>query len=227
MQGNSNQLKTSLIHYGTMLLGVAILSFGLFNVHSQSQITEGGVLGMTLLLHHWLGITPGISGLVMDITCYLIGFRMLGKAFLKNAIFSSIGFSVCYNLYEAYGYVLPNLGNRPLLAAVIGGIFVGIGVGLVVREGGASGGDDALAMVIAKTARCRISKAYFLTDFVVLMLSLSYIPFKNILCSLVTVTLSSFLIDKLQKPTAFFETKQSSAEESESEQPKEPPEASA
>lgn len=206
MQTKSQQLKQSFLHYGTMLLGVAILAFGLFNVHSQSKITEGGVLGMTLLLHHWLGITPGISGLVMDITCYFIGFRMLGKAFLKNAIFSSIGFSVCYNLYEAYGYVLPNLGGQPLLAAVVGGLFVGIGVGLVVREGGASGGDDALAMIIAKNARCRISKAYFLTDFVVLMLSLSYIPFKNILCSLVTVTISSFLIDKLQKPAAFAET---------------------
>ena len=143
---------------------------------------------------------------------------MLGKAFLKNAIFSSIGFSVCYNLYEAYGYVLPNLGGQPLLAAVVGGLFVGIGVGLVVREGGASGGDDALAMIIAKNARCRISKAYFLTDFVVLMLSLSYIPLKNILCSLVTVTISSFLIDKLQKPAAFAETASSNKDGAEQEE---------
>lgn len=219
MHFQPQHLKKAFFHYGTLFLGVAVLSFGLFNVHSQSQITEGGVLGMTLLLHHWFGITPGISGLVMDVTCYLIGFRLLGKAFLKNAIFSSIGFSLCYNLYEAHGYVLPNLGGTPLFAAVVGGIFVGVGVGLVVREGGASGGDDALALIIAKTARCRISKAYFLTDFVVLLLSLSYIPFKNILCSLVTVSISSFLIDKLQKPAAFAQAGADAYPEEESDTP--------
>lgn len=197
IQNRVNGLK----HYGIMLLGVAILSFGLFNIHSQSKITEGGVLGMTLLLHHWLGITPGISGLCMDILCYAIGYKMLGKQFLKNALFSSVGFSVCYNLYESFGYVVPDLSSRPLIAAIVGGLFVGVGVGLVVREGGASGGDDALAMIIAKITKCRISKAYFATDFVVLALSVSYIPLKNILFSLITVTLSSFVIDKLQPKT--------------------------
>ena len=94
--------------------------------------------------------------------------------------------------------MLPDLSPYPIGAALAGGVFVGIGVGLVVREGGASGGDDALALIISKLARCKISRAYFITDFTVLMLSLSYIPVKNILCSLITVTLSSFLIEKVQ-----------------------------
>lgn len=49
--------------YCLLLLGAAILSFGLYNIHSQSSITEGGILGMTLFLKHWLGISPGITGL--------------------------------------------------------------------------------------------------------------------------------------------------------------------
>ena len=87
----------------------------------------------------------------------------------------------------------------PLLAALVGSLFVGLGVGLVVREGGASGGDDALALIISKLTGCRISLAYFATDFVVLCLSLSYIPLKRIVFSLITVTLSSFLIELVQK----------------------------
>ena len=43
--------KDTILHYGSMLLGAAVLSFGLFNVHSQSKITEGGILGLTLFLH--------------------------------------------------------------------------------------------------------------------------------------------------------------------------------
>lgn len=56
--------KETLTRYAVLLLGAAILSFGLFNVHSQSGVTEGGVLGTTLLLHHWFGISPGVSELI-------------------------------------------------------------------------------------------------------------------------------------------------------------------
>ena len=185
-------------HYALLLLGVAILAFGLFNIHSRTQITEGGVLGATLLLQHWFGISPGISGFLMDAACYLVGLKLLGKAFLKNALFASAGFSLSYHVFERAGYLLPDLTEFPLLAALLGGLFVGVGVGIVVREGGASGGDDALALILSKLTKCRISRAYFATDFVILMLSLSYIPAKRILYSLLTVTLSSFLIDLVQ-----------------------------
>ena len=183
--------------YAQLLLGAAILAFGLFNVHQQSRITEGGVLGATLLLYHWLGISPSISGVIMDVSCYLLGIKYLGKSFLRYSLVASIGFSAFYALFSRLGYLLPSMAHLPLLAAVIGGLFVGIGVGLVVRVGGAAGGDDALALVIAKLFRWPVSRAYLFTDLVVLTLSLSYIPVANIACSLLTVTLSSFIIGKI------------------------------
>lgn len=192
--------RGALVHYGRMLLGVAILSFGLFHIHDRSKITEGGVLGMMLFLQHWTGLSPSITGPVMDVVCYALGYRFLGKGFLKNALFSSFGFAVCYRIWESVGYQMPDLSAYPLVSALAGGLFVGVGVGLVVREGGASGGDDALAMVLSRFLKCPIERAYFATDFTVLMLSLTYIPFQNILYSLVTVTLSSFVIGRMQKP---------------------------
>lgn len=192
----NKQLNTR--HYALLFIGAAILSFGLFNVHSQSGTTEGGVLGMTLLLDHWFNISPSVSGIIMDFTCYFIGWRVLGNSFLKNAMFASCCFSLSYRAWENIGYILPSFADTPLVAAILGAVLVGIGVGIVVKEGGASGGDDALALVISKLAKCRISKAYLATDLTVLCLSLSYIPFGRIAYSLVTVTLSSFIIDKIQ-----------------------------
>ena len=78
---------------------------------------------------------------------------------------------------------------------LLGGVFVGVGVGLIVRQGGSSGGDDALALVIHKLTGWRLSRAYLFTDLTVLFASLSYIPFRRIAFSLVTVTVSSLLID--------------------------------
>ena len=182
-----------------LLCGAAILSFGLFNVHSQSRITEGGVLGMTLLLQHWFGITPAISEAVLDVICYLLGIKYLGRSFLRCALTATGGFACFYALHERVGYVLPYMGDRPLLAAVVGALFVGVGVGLVVRAGGASGGDDALALVIHKLTGWRLSRAYLFTDLTVLFASLSYIPFRRIAFSLVTVTVSSLLIDFIKE----------------------------
>ena len=190
--------KVNIKHYALLLLGAGILSFGLFNVHSQSNITEGGVLGMTLLLNHWFNISPSVSGIVMDFTCYFIGWRVLGNSFLKNAMFASCCFSLSYRVWESIGYILPSFADKPLAAAVLGAVFVGVGVGIVVKKGGASGGDDALALVISKLANCRIARAYLITDLTVLTLSLSYIPFGKIAFSLITVTLSSFIIDRIQ-----------------------------
>ena len=83
-------------------------------------------------------------------------------------------------------------------AALLGGVFVGIGVGIIVRQGGSSGGDDALALVIHQLTGWKLARSYLFTDLVVLGASLSYIPARRIAFSLVTVTVSSLLIDWVQ-----------------------------
>ena len=198
MSSPREKAKSLLYTYGIILLGSAILSFGLYNIHERTQVTEGGVLGMTLFLQHWLGLSPAITSPVMDIACYLLAWRFLGNSFARYAVTASLAFAVFHGLWEQFPPLLPNLSAYPVVAAIAGALFVGIGVGLVVREGGASGGDDALALIIAKVARCRISIAYLATDLTVLLLSLSYIPIRRIAWSLLTVTLSSFLIDQVQ-----------------------------
>lgn len=190
-------MKRKLSDWMMLAAGAAILAFGLFNVHAQSCITEGGVLGMTLLLRHWLGITPAISEVVLDVLCYGLGLKFLGRDFLKKAIVATGCYAVFYAVNEKIGYVLPDMSAQPLLAALVGGLFVGAGVGLVVRAGGAAGGDDALALVISKVFRVGVARAYLITDTIVLLLSLSYIPIGKIACSLITVTLSSFIIGKI------------------------------
>ena len=67
-----------------IVIGMAIASFGLHNIHQRTGITEGGVLGMILLLHHWFGIPAAIASPVLDLICYFAAFRLLGKRLSKN-----------------------------------------------------------------------------------------------------------------------------------------------
>ena len=57
--------------YVRLILGGMILSFGLYNVHSFANVTEGGVLGATLLLQEWFKLSPAISNFVLNLFCYL------------------------------------------------------------------------------------------------------------------------------------------------------------
>lgn len=194
MPALKGQKRDAVWEYSLIILGSAIASFGIYNVHRQSGVTEGGVIGLVLLLDHWLGISPAISTPILDGVCYLIGFSLLGRKFLKNSIIATISISIFYSIYEYFGPILPSFANQPLIAAVLGGIFVGVGVGLVVRAGAAMGGDDALALVLSHRFKIRIARAYLFSDWAVLLISLSYIPLGRIVYSLVTVTISSLLV---------------------------------
>lgn len=180
------------------LLGSAILAFGLYNIHSLSGVTEGGVLGLTLLLKNWLDISPSVSGLILNSVCYILGWRSLGRSFVAYSIISSGGFSLVYKICELFPPLFPRIADMPLVASLVGALFVGVGSGICVRVGGAPSGDDALAMSLSRLARVKIQWIYLASDLIVLLLSLSYIPLKRIVYSLLTVIISGQIIGLIQ-----------------------------
>ncbi len=177
------------------LLGSGVQAFGLYNIHAVSGVTEGGILGLSLLLWQWFGLSPALSSLVINGLCYLFGFFVLGKSFILYSAVSGLGFSAIYRLLELRPVIYPAIAHMPFLAAVLGALFIGLGVGLCVRVGAAPGGDDALAMSVNKLTGMRIKWFYLISDSIVLGLSLSYIPLQRIMWSLLTVVLSGQIID--------------------------------
>lgn len=177
----------------------AFQAFGIYHVHNLADVTEGGVLGLTLLLEHWLHISPAITGAILNGACYLLGWRMLGKAFIGYSLFAAAGFSLGYGLFEQFPPLWPALSGMPLAAAILGALFIGIGAGLCIRAGGATTGDDALAMSLSHVTKIPIQHLYLVSDLTVLLLSLTYIPPGKILYSLLTVVLSGQIIGLLQK----------------------------
>ena len=179
-------------------LSSAFQAFGMYNIHALSEITEGGVLGATLLLEHWFSVSPAISGFVLNAACYFLGWRALGKGFIGYSLIAAAGFSAAYGLCEQFPPLWPEIAAHPLLAAIVGALFIGIGAGLCVRAGGATCGDDALAMSLSYSMKLPIQRIYLISDLTVLGLSLSYIPVTKIAYSLLTVVLSGQIIGLLQ-----------------------------
>lgn len=182
----------------TAFLSSAFQAFGIYNVHAMADVTEGGVLGATLLLDHWFGISPALSSFVLNAACFLLGLKILGKSFIACSFIAALGYSAGYFVCEQFPPLWPEIAGYPLLAAILGAVFIGIGAGLCVRAGGATTGDDALAMSISHVTRFPIQNIYLISDLTVLLLSLSYIPLKRIAYSLLTVILSGQIIGLIQ-----------------------------
>ena len=180
-------------------LSSAFQAFTIYNIHSVSNVTEGGVLGLTLLLEYWLHISPAISSFVISTACFLLGWKILGREFILYSLMAVCGYSAGYAICEQFPPLWPWLADFPLLAAVWGAVFLSIGVGLTVRAGGATTGDDALAMSISHLTGFPIQNIYLVSDLTVLLLSLSYIPLRRIAYSLLTVILSGQIIGWVQR----------------------------
>ena len=185
------------------VLGGIILSFGLYNIHSVADITEGGTLGLTLLFEYLFDISPAVSGFVMNAVCYILGIKTFGKRFVVFSAISAMAFSLSYNYFEMFPPVWENIFLYPFVASVVGAIFVGVGAGICVAVGGAPSGDDALAMSLSKITEVDIKWIYLVSDVTVLLLSLMYIPFNRIIFSLITVILSGQIIGYIQRLNFF------------------------
>ncbi len=180
-------------------LASALQAFGMYNIHALSGVTEGGIFGLVLLLDHWFRISPAISSLVLNVLCYGLGWKVLGKEFIGYSVVAACGYSAAYAICELFPPLWPQIADMPLVAALAGAAFIGIGAGLCVRVGGATSGDDALAMSIRSLTGLGVEKVYLFSDMTVLLLSLTYIPLERIAYSLLTVVLSGQIIGWMQR----------------------------
>lgn len=177
-----------------IILGSCILAFGSFNFNYQNNVTEGGVLGLLLLIKNIFDISPSITAIVIDLSLFALGAKFFGKQFLYLSVFASLLFSTWYKVWESIGFIVPNLNNNMLLASILAGLGVGLGIGIIVRAGGAAGGDDVIALVGSKITPLKLNHVYMITDLIVLLLSLTYLNFEQIFFSIIAVTISGKII---------------------------------
>ena len=186
--------RTKLKRIILILLGSLILSFGIYNLNYQNNITEGGVLGVLLLLKNLFDIEPSVANLIIDMSLLIIAYKFFGRQFLTHSIIATLSFSIFYKIFESIGPLIPVLQSK-FIVTILSGLFVGVGVGIIVSNGAAAGGDDALAMVISKVTSMTIGNVYMVGDITVLILSLTYLSVYDIFWSLIAVNISGITID--------------------------------
>jgi uncharacterized membrane-anchored protein YitT (DUF2179 family) len=139
--------KSSILRRGFFLfIGAALMAVGLEIFLVPNRIIDGGITGISIILSYLTHIQVGIFLTLLNIPFLFIGYKMIGKTFALSTLFAilvmSIGTWLLHPVHE--------LTNDPLLAAVFGGIILGIGVGMVIRFGGSLDGTEIIAILVSK-----------------------------------------------------------------------------
>ncbi|MVP00016.1 YitT family protein [Paenibacillus lutrae] len=192
-------ILASFKHFLPIALGTAIFAFGVHYFVIPNELMEGGVTGVSLLLHYALGLPPSITTLVLNVPLFYLGWRSFGSKAMVYTIFGSLSVSFFLWVMEVMigkGWLVPFITKQDyLLAALYAGFTIGLGLGIVFRFGGTTGGSDILAQLGNKWKGWSVGQMILLIDLIVIGTSLLYIPKEKILYSLVSVFIGSKMID--------------------------------
>ncbi|PYI53484.1 hypothetical protein DLM86_17085 [Paenibacillus flagellatus] len=129
-----------------IFLGAALVSVGLEIFLVPNHIIDGGVVGISIISQHLTGLPLGLFLTVINLPFLYIGYKQIGKTFALSTLYGVIVMSVGTALLHPVAPITID----PLLAAVFGGIILGIGVGMVIRTGGSLDGTEIVAILLNK-----------------------------------------------------------------------------
>ncbi|MCM3122180.1 YitT family protein [Mesobacillus sp. AQ2] len=182
-----------------ILLGSAIFSFGLVHFNMQNNLAEGGFTGITLLLYFVFGWSPSITNLLLNLPLFFLGWKLLGRSVFIYTIIGTVGVSIFLGIFQKYQIDMP-LYEDLFLAALFAGVFIGIGLGIIFRYGGTTGGVDIIARLAQKYFGWTMGRTMFMFDFGVITLSLiTYLDYREAMYTLVVVFVGARVIDFMQE----------------------------
>lgn len=165
-------------------LGVAMYTFGFVKFNMANALAEGGVAGVTLIIHALYKIDPAYTSLILNIPLFIMGARVLGRKSLALTIYGTVLLSFFIWFWQQVPVKIV-LQNDMMLVAVVAGLFAGAGSGLVFRYSATTGGTDIIGRVIEEKFGFKLGQTLLFVDALVLTASLVYIDLQHMLYTLV------------------------------------------
>ncbi|WP_110112211.1 YitT family protein [Bacillus sp. CGMCC 1.16541] len=129
-----------------IFIGAIFMAVGLEVFLVPNQVIDGGIVGISIILAHLTDVKLGIYIFVFNLPFFFIGYKQIGKTFAISTLFAVSVLSMATLLFHS----IPAFTTDTLLAAVFGGMVLGVGVGLVIRYGGSLDGTEILAILFNK-----------------------------------------------------------------------------
>lgn len=188
--------RENLLDVIIIVVGCAIYALGLVIFLEPNNIAPGGVSGISMIINFIFPLASiGVLIIVLNIPLFLAGWKFEGKPFLFKSIFGTILSSILIDFFTGfYSYT-----DDPLLAAIYGGLLIGIGLGLVFTRGATTGGSDIIGRLLkVKFPYLSMGRLILFTDLVIVTLAaFVFGHFNYALYALITLSICSVVLDKV------------------------------
>ncbi|WP_188068062.1 YitT family protein [Brevibacillus brevis] len=179
-----------------IIIGSAIMGFGINAFNIPNHLAEGGITGISILIKLLVPVVDqGIVFFVLNVPLFFLGWKILGRTSFFYTILGTVSLSVFLSLFDG---VLPLPMKDRLLASLYAGVAVGVGLGIIFRYGGTTGGVDIIARLLQKYMGISMGRTLFLGDILVIGASLVYLNLESAMYTLVVVFIAARVIDFFQ-----------------------------
>ncbi|KAA9011878.1 YitT family protein [Niallia endozanthoxylica] len=176
-------------------IGAIIMGYGLEAILIPNQMIDGGVTGLSMLLSHITPINLSIFLVLLNLPFFFLGYKQIGKSFAFSMLYGIVALSVATSFMH---HVEPIVHDE-LLAVVFGGLTLGVGVGLTLRNGGVLDGTETLAILIEKRLPFSVGEIIMFVNVIIFAIAAFVFGLENALFSMLTYFIAFKTIDVVVK----------------------------
>ena len=197
IQTKKQDIQSIIMDYAIMFVGLSIYAFSWILFLVPAKITGGGISGLAAVIYYSTKIPIGFTFFAINVVLVAIAMKILGASFGIKTIFSMVVLSLLFSIpLELFPDAII---NDNFLSAVLGGMFGGVGIGLVFSRGGSTGGTDIIAMIINKYRNISPGRIIMYCDVIIigssffLVHSLDKMVYGFVSMAVVSYTLDAYL----------------------------------
>ncbi|KQL44204.1 hypothetical protein AN963_22530 [Brevibacillus choshinensis] len=176
-------------------IGAIIMAYGLEGVLIPNNIIDGGVTGLSMILSHVTAINLSLFLVILNLPFFFLGYKQIGKTFAISMLYGIVALSVATSFMH---HIQPIVENE-LLAVVFGGLILGVGVGLTIRNGGVLDGTETLAILVEKRLPFSVGEIIMFVNVIIFSIAAFVFSLENALFSMLTYYVAFRTIDIVVK----------------------------
>lgn len=171
-------------------LGAVVAAFALETFLVSNQIIDGGVIGISMIISHVTKWNLGLLVIVLNTPFIILAFRKMGKMFVLQTAYANIILALALNFFQHY-----KVTGDLLLATVFGGIILGTGVGLILKNEASLDGTEILSLLVSKKFGCSVGEFIMGINIFIYLVAGKVFGWENAMYSILTYFIASKVID--------------------------------
>ncbi|MBE6025574.1 MAG: YitT family protein [Clostridiales bacterium] len=191
LSGKERAKNILIMVFSNFLFAVSVTGF--IRPHG---IILGGATGLGLLITHYVNMKLSVVVMIINVVLLLIAYITMGKKFALSTLANSILYPAMMYVFETF-ITLGKVTEDPMLSCVFGGVLMGIGIGMILKTGGSTGGTDVIAVAINKYTHVNLSALLYLVDGVIMACQLMFSNREQVLLGIFLMALLTLTMNKI------------------------------